>query len=629
MRVRRSIAGLTAAVLTTAGLISASPVAAHGGNSWDELGRFGEPFSEQSIGHHRTKERCITDHHGNKVCKPAAGAMAILANGRILYWNALEGTENVKNGVAAEFGKVSVNDQTRVLRLSRRKWSQPRAVDGGANPNGYETEPLIEPLSSTETYNDGALFCTDLAQLPDGRILAAGGTAYYNDPGQDALSYGVVELEGLRNTRAYNPRTNKWRQVGSMQHGRWYPTLVTLGNGKVFVAGGVQKLIKPVYPSHMMDSGSNVKQTETFDPRTNKWTYNGTSADASLPLYPRLHLLPNGHIFYNAAGQAFNPAGQSYDEVLWNLTSSYDPKAKEWTNLGVPGIGTTSPGFRGSGFSAMLPLRPNKSGGYTKAEFLSAGGVLGVTPGSYLATATSLITSVAVAGGQETMTSRATGSFTHARWYSTGAVLPTGQVIAFSGADRDEVVGPGSGFPVTQAELFDPKTELWKPVATAHHARTYHNTAALLPDGRVLVGGHAPIPTGYGSHTTLPGGFSPNEGRDPTFEIYSPPYMFQGPRPVITDVDRRLRYGDRFTIELARKTNVHSVVLVRNPSITHLVDADQRVVELQVARRRGNKLTVKGPANGNVVPPGPYMLFVNRAGNHGPVPSESVQVFVR
>ena len=118
-------------------------------------------------------------------------------------------------------------------------------------------------------------------------------------------------------------------------------------------------------------------------------------------------------------------------------------------------------------------------------------------------------------------------------------LLPDGSVMAFSGADRDEVVLPGSGVPVKQAERFDPVSERWTPMATAGHARTYHNTAMLLPDGRVLVGGHAPINTAYLFSITLPG-FSPNDGRDPSFEIYSPPYVFSSDRPTIAGAPAQL-----------------------------------------------------------------------------------------
>ncbi|MDP9067021.1 MAG: DUF1929 domain-containing protein [Actinomycetota bacterium] len=592
------------------------------------VGSFSRAFAEPTIQGKASKKNCVRDHDGNLQCKPTAGSIAVLPDGRILYWNALEGTENVKDSIGAEYGKVSINDQTRVLDLSgdQPRWSEPSPLRAGANPDGYETEPLLGEGASKEKYNDGALFCSDLTVLADGSVLAVGGTAYYNDPEVGPVQQ--VELEGLRNSRIFHPETNTWTQSGDMKHGRWYPTLVTLGNGDVFVASGVQKLLKPVYPSHPEDSGRNIVQTETYDPKSGKWSYNGTTADRSLPLYPRLHLLPNGHVFYNAAGQAFNPAGESYDEALWNLTATYDPKSASWTNLGLAGLGTQTPGFRGSSFSIMLPLEPDKEGRYTRAEFLSAGGVLGTSPGGYVAVPTSAITSVAT-GSKVAVASRPTSSLNHSRWYSTAIALPTGEVVAFSGADRDEVVAPGTGFPITQAELFDPETEEWRPVATSTHARTYHNSATLLPDGRVLVGGHAPITTLYGKHQTLPGGFSPNDGRDPSFEIFSPPYMFAGDRPAIRNAPSKVGYDDTFRVVVDRSAAaIDSVVLVRNPSLTHLMDADQRTVSLPVISRNGNVLRVAAPPNGNVAPPGPYMLFANGRVGDSVVPSVSAPVFV-
>jgi hypothetical protein len=73
-------------------------------------------------------------------------------------------------------------------------------------------------------------------------------------------------------------------------------------------------------------------------------------------------------------------------------------------------------------------------------------------------------------------------------------------------------------------------------------------------------------------------------------------------------------------------TEIESVVLVRNPTETHLVDDDQRNVLLRVVGLSGNRLTVAAPPNGNVAPPGPYMLFANRKTTKGPVPSVAKQL---
>jgi hypothetical protein len=201
--------------------------------------------------------------------------------------------------------------------------------------------------------------------------------------------------------------------------------------------------------------------------------------------------------------------------------------------------------------------------------------------------------------------------------------------MAFSGADRDEVATPGVELPVKQAELFNHETQKWEPMATASHPRTYHNTAVLLPDASVLVGGHAPITTLYTKNIDVPG-FAPNK-RDPSFEIYRPPYLYCGARPKIRRAQRHLAYRRRTTIRVnVRASRIKSAVLVRNPTLTHLVDGEQRNVELPIVRRRGRRLTVTTPPSGNVAPPGPYMLFVNVRGRKCGklVPSRARQVFV-
>src|SRR5581483_1298199 len=133
--------------------------------------------------------------------------------------------------------------------------------------------------------------------------------------------------------------------------------------------------------------------------------------------------------------------------------------------------------------------------------------VVGMSPGSYLPTRSTRINTVSTANNQEVLTTVAAGPLGRGRWYSSAVTLPTGQVLAFSGADLDEVATPGQESPIRQAELFTPSIDdttkqynggKWEDVAVAQRRRTYHNNAVLLPDGRVLVGGHAPIPNSYG-----------------------------------------------------------------------------------------------------------------------------------
>jgi len=638
------------AVVVAGGIAVSGPAGAQAPEPGGGQGSFTKPVAEPTIAGKRTDEKCIPKENPEfdreLECKPAAGSLSTLPNGDNLYFDALEGTENIENSIAAEYGRASENDETRILRFVNGlpTWNNPREVSGGANPDGEpNTQPLVPGTGTTEPGNDGALFCADFNFLADGRVLAAGGTQYLNDPGVEGQKYGAIELAGITATRIYDPATNSWSQTARMNQGRWYPTLVTMGDGRMFAASGLEKLIKPVNNSG--SSGGNVRESEIFDPKANKWTQNPESANRSLPLFPRMHLLPNGKVYYNVGGQSFNPFGQDYAEAQWNIAAVYEPGKQQWKELGVPGAttGATSfPGFRGSTSSTMLPLKPDANGRYTKADFLSAGGIPNPpSPGGYLALPQSQIATVDTANDDK-LTTRETGPLSQGRWYGSQVLLPTGEVAMFSGADRDEVIAPGVEIPVKKAELFDPKTEKWRTLAEGINPRTYHNTAALLPDGRVRIAGHAPISTLYGRNQTIAEGTTgPNDGRDPSFETFSPPYLERGERPVIENVvvegsdpgsnpaaPVSAGYGKSMQIAVAGDAkDLSKVVLIRFPTQTHVVDGDQRSVELRVTKVEGNTVTVAMPEDPNVLPPGPYMLFVNRNTPQGPVPSVSRTVF--
>ena len=611
-------------------------------------GSYSAPFSEPGpVCRHETQGTTATRGDVGIACKPAGVSVAVLPTGdnRLLYFDGLEAEENIKYSIVVEFGDRAVNDQSRLLSLDysnpfASSWARPQPVDGGANGQPYSQYLVNVPAPFDQIFDDpgnapGALFCSDLVFLANGDLLVPGGTHYYSEPHLPGTNFGVAELEGLRNTRIYNTRTNSWTQVGAMNYGRWYPSLVTLANGHVFVASGVTKLLKPVYSSHPLMSGTNVEQTETYNPLTARWTDNGASGSRSLPLYPRLHLLPDGKVYYDAGGQTFNPFGQSYDEALWNIAAVYDPQRRNWKNVGLPAGVSLDPGrpldtavtagFRGSAFDVMLPLKPP----YTSASFLSAGGVLGTSPGAYLANSSSVIDTIDTAHGDR-FSSRPTPPLHNARWFSSAVLLPTGQVIAFNGANRDDVVGPGTSFPVREAELFDPATGSWSRLADGHDPRTYHNSAVLLPTGQVLVGGNAPISTLYGYTTTIPGGFS-NDFRDPSFEIYDPPYLHWGiAQPAIdpSGTARTLGYGHAFTIKTPDAASIASVTLMRNTAFTHVIDGDQRSVELPIVSRGAGTLTVAAPPRAAVAPPGPYELFIDKTTAKGLIPSHAQQEFL-
>jgi hypothetical protein len=318
-----------------------------------------------------------------------------------------------------------------------------------------------------------------------------------------------------------------------------------------------------------------------------------------------MHLMPNGKTFYAGNGQTWGPFGQAADEATWAIQKFWNQKTKTWED-----IGPSQFGVRSGALDVLLPLRPP----YDKGTVLMAGGILGPSPGTY-ASAVNLSEEVTVTD-EGKVTSKRTGDLNHLRWFTQGVTLPDGQVLAVNGGTRDEVISPGTEQPVRQAEMYNPATEKWRPVATVHRDRTYHNSAVLLPDARVLVGGHHPIPNNYSQHRdTLV-----NQDPDASFEIYSPPYLFRGERPNVTWAPEGLPYDESFNVQMASSDEIGSVVLSRMPATTHVLENDLRSVYLKFDQH-GDMLNVDSAPDSVTAPPGYYYLFVNKKTDEGPVPS--------
>jgi hypothetical protein len=93
-------------------------------------------------------------------------------------------------------------------------------------------------------------------------------------------------------------------------------------------------------------------------------------------------------------------------------------------------------------------------------------------------------------------------------------------------------------------------------------------------------------------------------------EIYSPAYLFQGPRPIISGSPTVGNYGGSITIPTNDAPAVTSVSLVRLMATTHHYDANQRLVWLQIINKSTNSVTVSAPLNANIAPPGYYMIHI-------------------
>jgi hypothetical protein len=127
--------------------------------------------------------------------------------------------------------------------------------------------------------------------------------------------------------------------------------------------------------------------------------------------------------------------------------------------------------------------------------------------------------------------------------------------------------------------------------------RAYHSTAVLLPDGRVFSSG-----SDNGATT------------ERTYEIFSPPYLFSGVRPVIQSAPTSVAYGASFTITTTDDSTIARVALVRPGATTHADNFDQRYVDLTFTIGSGT-IQATAPANGSHAPPGYYMLvIVNSSG---------------
>lgn len=294
--------------------------------------------------------------------------------------------------------------------------------------------------------------------------------------------------------------------------------------------------------------GERITQVEEYEPDTDTWTTRPPSADQDLG-----GLYPRMLLLAD---------GRVFEAGVNKTTLAFDPSTNTWTRIDRFRIGR-----REAGMSVLLS---------DLKTVLAAGG-------------SATQTAETIDMSQPAPMWQFTGSLNRMRNHGNLVLLPDGTALAVGGGND-----PLPGGPSPEAEVYDPATGTWTLLAPQQYERQYHSTAVLLPDGRVISAG------GEGTLGAT------------TVEIYSPPYLFQGPRPKIRSSPASIGYGGTFTVRSRQSSEIDSIVLMRPGATTHGFDESQRILSLDFVVD-GQNLSVDEPANSTIAPPGYYMLIILKA----------------
>lgn len=447
---------------------------------------------------------------------------------------------------------VSVGPNGKVIA-----WQRPKLAPSG--PQSIVWDPATNQFTPAPSVATD-IFCAGHAFAPSGRLLVAGG--HEGPPTPDPNQVADI---GSDDTNVYDFGTNKWiSYLNKMNKGRWYPTVTYLATGEAVVVAGTNTGEKDIVtvPEVWGTSGSNYRSL--------------TTAPLALENYPWGFVAPSGRVFYT---------GQTRTTRVLDTAGT-----GKWST-----VSNNSLGNRFYGSSVM----------YDNGKFLIVGG--GLEKYSGLATNTAEVIDLNVSTQWIPV-----NPMSFRRKHLNATLLPDGKVIVTGGTGGpgfNTAIANGVDYTALPAEIWDPATKQWSTTASMKVGRYYHSFAALLPDGRVMVGGGGlPLAAGELSDATDP----KNQGHYDV-EFYSPPYLFQETRPAITSAPTSVIYGQQFVVQTPDSADIANVNWIRLASVTHSFNANQRINRLSFTQTTGG-LNVTAPSDRNLCPPGHYMLFILKNG---------------
>ncbi len=411
------------------------------------------------------------------------------------------------------------------------------------------------------------LFCCGHAFLPDGRLLASGGTEQY-DP-----------FFGLRQAVTFDPyagpadpvsptgTAGSWAAEPDMAAGRWYPSLITLPDGHVLAVSGLDETSQlNVVPEIYTDGAA----WAAMPPSPSNW-----------PQYCHLFLLADGRLYYSGGQYGGN---NGIRPSVWDLATNAAAQ--------VQGV-LADAGKRNQSASVLLPPAQDQ-------RVMLIGGGPSDMHDQTGATNTTAITDLSVPDPAVT----AAAPLAMRRMHLCATLLPDRTVLVNGGAMMEE----SDAEAVFAAELYRPDSSggpgSWAMAAKSRVARLYHSVALLMPDGKVITSGSNPA----------------RKTEELRIEVFWPPYLFTSQRPACTPSETEIHYGGTLTAAAPDAGQIASACLIRPGASTHSTDGEQRLVDLPHQASGPAEVIMELPSATTIAPPGWYMLFVlSTAG----VPSEA------
>lgn len=379
-----------------------------------------------------------------------------------------------------------------------------------------------------------------------------------------AMTMDKQDYHGRKDSYEFNPVTEQYEKVDDLNNNRWYPTLTGLPDGDVLAVSG-------------LDGSGNVLDgdNEIYDPASKTWT-SRPDLKHYFPTYPAIFQTSKPDtLFFSGSNSGYGPGNKGRDPGLWDLsTNHFTP---------VPGLRDADQ-LETSGSSWAGPVQDQRM--------------------------------IVVGGGGVGESTKATGRIDvidlrdpHPQ-FTPGPDLPDGtrypNVVTLP--DDTSLITGGSRYYRGRdasdnhtARIYHPVTNTLSVAADPAVGRDYHSEALLLPDSRVITLGSNPLFSDEKNTISAP--------FEQRIEVYTPPYLFHGARPVIADGPAVVQRGQTARFATPDAARIATARLIRPSAVTHVTNVEQRSIALGLSNKDG-QISVTVPGDPTIVPPGNYMLFV-------------------